>query len=147
MSANIINFRPKKYGVDYHREEMERCGAEYIDALLSDDIEWVTTKGVLLTFYDEMTGKWRHEWSPTEQWILEQEQRKRDEEKRGVMSNISVERRGMANREIRAALPADYLGRAGPKCCSMCFVKPSAAWKPAMPRVCVTTSITCSPSK
>ena len=27
MNDNIIKFRPKKYGVDYHREEMERCDA------------------------------------------------------------------------------------------------------------------------
>jgi hypothetical protein len=61
MSTNIINFRPKQYGLDYHREEME-C-------------TWVTTKGVLLTFFDEVTGEWHHEWSPTEQWMLEQAQR------------------------------------------------------------------------
>jgi hypothetical protein len=53
--ANVIEFRPKKYGVDYHREEMERCGAEYVDCLLSDGIAWVTTKGILYTDFDEAT--------------------------------------------------------------------------------------------
>jgi hypothetical protein len=60
--SNIIQFRPRKYGIDYHREEMERCGAEYIDYLLSDDIAWLTTKGVLVTWFDEAAGQWLHEW-------------------------------------------------------------------------------------
>jgi hypothetical protein len=62
---NVINFRPKKYGFDYHREEMERCGAEYIDYRLCNDqqgIAWVTTKGILYTEFDEASGQWRHEW-------------------------------------------------------------------------------------
>jgi hypothetical protein len=62
MSGNIVNFRPKKYGVDYHREKMERCGAEYVDCLVSDGIAWMTTKGILYTEYDEATGKWTREW-------------------------------------------------------------------------------------
>jgi hypothetical protein len=63
--SNVINFRPKKYGCDYHREEMERCGAEYIDRLLGnsqDAIAWLTTKGVLYTELDEASGQWIHEW-------------------------------------------------------------------------------------
>jgi len=62
MTDNIIKFRPKKYGVDYHREEMERCDAEYIRPLLSDGIAWLTTKGALYTEFDEATGRWVHKW-------------------------------------------------------------------------------------
>lgn len=65
MSDNMISFRPKKYGVDHHREEMERRGAEYVDRLLctsQDAIAWVTTKGVLYTEFDEATGRWIHGW-------------------------------------------------------------------------------------
>jgi hypothetical protein len=60
--TDIINFPTKKYGVDYHRAEMERCGAEYVDYLYSDlGIAWKTTKGVLFTY--EASGKWHHEWN------------------------------------------------------------------------------------
>jgi hypothetical protein len=65
MSDNIIPFPQKKYGMDYHREEMERRGAGYVDHLLCNDqqaIAWLTTKGVLYTGYDEATGQWFHEW-------------------------------------------------------------------------------------
>jgi hypothetical protein len=63
---NVIAFCPKKYGVDYHREEMERCGAQYIDYLLCNSqtaIAWLTTKGILYTEFDEATGQFIHEWS------------------------------------------------------------------------------------
>jgi hypothetical protein len=62
--TNVVPFHKKKYGVDHHREEMERFGAEFVDVLLSDDIAWVTTKGILHTKYDEANKCWVHEWSP-----------------------------------------------------------------------------------
>jgi hypothetical protein len=65
MSDNVIDFRPKKFGVDYHREEMERCDAKYINHLLCNSqqaIAWLTTKGVLYSEFDDATGRWIHEW-------------------------------------------------------------------------------------
>jgi hypothetical protein len=65
LTDNVIAFTQKKYGVDYHREEMERRGAEYLDFFLCDSqqaLAWLTTKGVLYTEFNEASGKFVHSW-------------------------------------------------------------------------------------